>query len=309
MPSPSRFSWPVLPSLPPLPLPAFLAAMDAPRRNLTLALGASLLIHAVLLAVRFTPPDFIDKARERALDVILVNSKSKSRPDKAQAKAQTNLDGGGNTDEDRRAKTPLPPSPDTREGRDLIEAQRRVAELEAQQQQMLTRLKSEKAVAAAKTQQNPAPAVEPIRSGADLASSALAIARIEGQLSRQMEDYNQRPRKKFIGARVEEYRFAQYVEDWRQKIERIGNLNYPAAAKGRLYGSLVLTVILRANGDLESVEVSRSSGQNLLDDAARRIVQMAAPYAAFPESIRRDTDILEITRTWTFTNADRLRSD
>ena len=104
-PSPSRFPWP---ALPPMPLPAFLAAMDAPRRNLTLALGASLLLHATLLAVRFTPPDFIDKARERAMDVILVNSKSKSRPDKAQAKAQTNLDGGGNTEEDRRAKTPLP---------------------------------------------------------------------------------------------------------------------------------------------------------------------------------------------------------
>ena len=277
--------------------------------TLSTALGISVFVHTVALTVHFTPPDFVDKARERALDVILVNSKSKSRPDKAQAKAQTNLDGGGNTDQDLRAKTPLPPSPDTREGRELLEAQRRVAELEAQQQQQMTRLKSERAVAANKAQNNQTAPPEPTRSGADLASSALAIARIEGQISRQLEEYNQRPRKKFIGARVEEYRFAQYVEDWRQKIERIGNLNYPAAAKGRLYGSLVLTVIIRANGDLERVEVSRSSGQSLLDDAARRIVQMAAPYGAFPESIRRDTDVLEITRTWTFTNADRLRSD
>ena len=283
--------------------------MDAPRRNLTLAIGASLLLHAMLLAVRFTPPDFIDKMRERALDVILVNSKSKARPTKAQAKAQTNLDGGGNTEENVRAKTPLPPSPNTREGTDLIEAKRRVVELEAQQQKMMTRLKSEKTVNADRTRTNPTPAPEPVPSGADLASSALAIARIEGQIARQIEEYNQRPRKKFIGARVEEYRFAQYVEDWRQKIERIGNLNYPAAAKGRLYGSLVLTVVIKSNGDLDRVEVSRSSGQSLLDDAARRIVQMASPYAAFPESIRRDTDVLEITRTWTFTNADRLRSD
>lgn len=71
----------------------------------------------------------------------------------------------------------------------------------------------------------------------------------------------------------------------------------------------MLTVVIKSNGDLDRVEVSRSSGQSLLDDAARRIVQMASPYAAFPESIRRDTDVLEITRTWTFTNADRLRSD
>ena len=306
MPMPPRLSRPALPSI---QMPAFLAAMDAPQRNLTLALGISLLLHAALLAVRFTPPDIFDKARERAMDVILVNSKSKSRPDKAQAKAQTNLDGGGNTEEDLRAKTPLPPSPNTREGTDLVEAQRRVAELEAQQQKMMTRLASEKAVAADKNRNNPTPAPAEIRTGADLASSALAIARIEGQISRQLEEYNQRPRKKFIGARVEEYRFAQYVEDWRQKIERIGNLNYPDAAKGRLYGSLVLTVIIKSNGDLDRVEVNRSSGQRLLDDAARRIVQMSAPFAAFPEAIRRDTDVLEITRTWTFTNADRLRSD
>jgi protein TonB len=288
---------------------AKLKALHPSGITLSTALGISVFVHAIALTVHFTPPDFIDKMRERALDVVLVNSKSKSRPANAQAKAQTNLDGGGNTEEDRRAKTPLPPSPNTREGRELIEAQRRVTELEAQQQQMMTRLKSEKSVAADTTQSNPAPVAEPIRSGADLASSALAIARIEGQISRQMDEYNQRPRKKFIGARVEEYRFAQYVEDWRQKIERIGNLNYPDAAKGRLYGSLVLTVIIKANGDLERVEVSRSSGKSLLDDAARRIVQMSAPYAAFPEAIRRDTDVLEITRTWTFTNADRLRSD
>ena len=292
-----------------MPMPAFLAAMDPPRRNLTLAFGISLLFHAVLLAVRFTPPDFLAKTREQALEVILVNSKSKSKPGKAQAKAQTNLDGGGNTDEDRRAKTPLPPSPDTRDGNELIEAQRRVAELEAQAQQQMTRLKGDRTVSLDRGKPEPNISAEPARSGLDLASSAMAIARLEGQIARQMEEYSQRPRKKFIGARVEEYRFAQYVEDWRQKIERIGNLNYPDAAKGRLYGSLVLTVVIKANGDLERIEINRSSGQALLDDAARRIVRMSAPYAAFPEAIRRDTDILEITRTWTFTNADRLRAD
>ncbi len=290
-------------------MPAFLAAMDSARRNLTLAFGASLLLHGMLLAVRFTPPDLLDKARERALDVILVNSKSKDRPDKAQAKAQANLDGGGNTEEDRRAKTPLPPSAATREGSDLAETQRRVVELEAQQQQMMTRLMGDRGVATDRARTTPAPTNPDIRSGADLATSALAIARIEGQIARQMEEYNQRPRKKFLGARVEEFRFAQYVEDWRQKVERIGNLNYPDAAKGRLYGSLVLTVVIKASGELERVELNRSSGQRLLDEAALRIVQMASPYAAFPESIRRDTDVLEITRTWTFTNADRLRAD
>ena len=290
-------------------MPAVLAAMDVPRRNLTLALAASLLLHAALLAIHFTPPDFMEKAREQALEVILVNSKSKTQPNKAQAKAQTNLDGGGNTDEDRRAKTPLPPSARTKEGDRLIEAQRRVAELEAQTQAQMTQLKSARTVNVDKSKVNPVPAPEPNLSGADLASSALAIARLEGQIARQLEEYNQRPRKKFIGARVSEYRFAQYVEDWRQKIERVGNLNYPDAAKGRHYGSLTLSVIIKANGDLKQVEVIRSSGKTVLDDAARRIVRMSAPFAAFPESIRRDTDELDITRTWTFTNSDRLQAD
>jgi protein TonB len=145
-------------------------------------------------------------------------------------------------------------------------------------------------------------------SGLDLATSALNMARLEGQIARNIEEYNTRPRKKFIGARVEEYRFAQYVEDWRQKVERIGNLNYPEAAKGKLYGNLVLTVVIRADGNLDRVDLNRSSGQKILDAAAKHIVEMAAPYAPFPDNIRRDTDIIEITRTWSFSTSDRLQT-
>lgn len=299
-----------MPPLPRSPIsrpawPALLATVSP----LTFAVTASVLLHAVVLSIHFRLPDALSRASERALDVILVNSKSATRPTKAQAKAQTHLDGGGNTDEDRRAKTPLPPAPRTVDGTDLLETQRRVAELEALQQQMMTQVTGGKPVATDTSRNTPSPQPVPSVSGADLASSALAIARIEGQIARQLEDYNQRPRRKFIGARVEEYRFAQYVEDWRQKIERIGNLNYPSAARGRTYGSLVLTVVIKADGDLDHVEISRSSGQKVLDDAALRIVRLASPYAAFPAAIRRDTDMLEITRTWTFTNSDRLHAD
>ena len=135
---------------------------------------------------------------------------------------------------------------------------------------------------------------------------ALAIARMEAQISRQTEEYNKRPRKKNIGARAEEYRFAQYVEDWRLKVERIGNLNYPDGARGRVYGSLVLTVSIKADGSLDKIEVDRSSGYQILDRAAERIVKMASPYAGFPANIKRDTDILVITRTWTFAPGDKL---
>ncbi len=284
--------------------------MAPSQRNLTLALGASLLLHAVVLSIHFKLPEAIGRATEQALDVILVNSKSAMKPHDAQAKAQANLDGGGNTDENRRATTPLPVAKDTHEGDAAIEARQRVATLETEQQQMLTQLKSEKSVAAAARRSEPAPpARTPSVSGMDLASNALAMARLEGQIERDVDTYNKRPRKAFVGARTSEYRFAQYVEDWRQKIERIGNLNYPESARGRLYGSLVITVTIKSDGELESVDVNRPSGHKLLDDAARRIVQLAAPYAAFPPAIKRDTDVIVITRTWTFTNSDRLQSN
>jgi protein TonB len=284
--------------------------VDSANRNLSLALGLSLVLHAVVLSIHFKLPEKLNKATEHALDVILVNSKSATRPDKVQAKAQANLDGGGNTDEDRRAKTPLPVAPTVQEGSDIVEARMRVAaELEVQQQQMLTQIRSTKPVATENRRNAPAPTAPPVATGVDLATSALNLARLEGQIARNVEDYNKRPRKKFIGARVEEYRFAQYVEDWRQKVERIGNLNYPDAAKGRLYGSLVLTVVIRSDGSLDKVELSRSSGQKVLDNAARRIVEMAAPYSRFPDAIRRDTDVVEITRTWSFTTSDRLQAD
>ena len=132
------------------------------------------------------------------------------------------------------------------------------------------------------------------------------MARLEGEINKSTEEYSKRPRKKNIGARTEEYRFAQYIESWRQKIERIGTLNYPEAARGKLYGSLVLTVAINADGVATQIEINRSSGYKLLDDAARRIVQMASPYSPFPPDIKRDTDVIEITRTWYFTQGDQL---
>jgi len=118
-------------------------------------------------------------------------------------------------------------------------------------------------------------------------------------------------KRKFIGARTKEYRFARYVEDWRIKVEHIGNLNYPEAAKrDRLYGNVQLTVGIMADGNLESIEINRSSGKKILDEAAIRIVKLAGQngFAPFPPDISRDTDILHITRTWFFTRSDELRS-
>ncbi len=274
-------------------------------RRLLLAITISLAVHALLMTLHFRFPDASKAMREKALDIILVNAKSARKPTDPQALAQANLDGGGNTDENRRIATPLPPTQQKTTGTEIEQMQRRVREIEVQQQKMLTQAKTARAVAVARNAVDQPLAVAST-SGADLAESARAMARLEGEINKNVDEYNKRPRKKFIGARTEEYRFAQYIENWRQKVERIGTLNYPAAARGKLYGSLVLTVSIGHDGSLNRVDINRSSGYPVLDDAARRIVRMASPYSPFPPDIRRDTDILEITRTWYFTQGDQV---
>ncbi|MDO8413067.1 MAG: TonB family protein [Gallionellaceae bacterium] len=272
-------------------------------------LAFSLVLHAVaLFGIGFVLPD-PRKAADflKPLEVVLVNSKSKSRPLKADALAQHNLDGGGNTADNRRAKNPLPNLSDSQQFTAEQSAQH-VRQLEQEAKRLLTQAKSTNSVAQEKNQK-PQQENTPT-TGEDLVSRALEIARLEAEISKDMEAYQKLPRRKFIGARTQEYRFAQYIEDWRIKIERIGNLNYPEAARQKkIYGSLQLTVSIRADGSVESVEVSRSSGQRILDAAAQRIVKLAAPYAPLPPDIRKDTDILSITRTWTFTSTDKLESE
>lgn len=283
------------------------AGLDAATANLSLAVLVSVLLHGVALLIHFAPPDIAKKlARDRQLEVVLVNARHAAKPRNAQALAQSNLDGGGTVDEDRRATTPLPPSERTRSGDDLVETHRRMQQLERQQRELLARAQASTPLPAA-PQQAEQPQPTPVQaSGLDLAERAMAVARLEAEIARRVDDYNKRPRKKFVGARTEEYKFARYIEDWRQKVERVGNLNYPEDARGRLYGRLQLTVGIRADGSLERVEINRPSGHKLLDDAAVRIVRLAAPYAAFPANIASEVDVLYITRTWSFTNAGQL---
>lgn len=271
-----------------------------------MAIGISLSLHGILLALNFRFPEASRAFQDRALEIILVNSKSAQKPVNAQALAQAHLDGGGDTDQNRRIKTPLPPSNREKSGTDLEQAEKRVQALEAQQQRLLAQARGKGA--AVRTDREAQPEPTPTLSGRDLANSALALARFEGEIARDTDAYNKRPRVKRLGTRVEEYRFAQYVEDWRLKVERVGTLNYPEAAKGKLFGALILSVTINADGSVEKIEIDRSSGHRILDDAARRIVQMAGPFAAFPATIRNDYDRLEITRTLTFTNSNQLQS-
>ena len=279
------------------------------KQPLSPALAFSLVLHSfVLFGIGFVLPD-PRKAADflQPLQVVLVNSKSKTRPTRSDALAQHNLDGGGNTPEERRAKSPLPNLNDDKQFTPEQNA-RRVQQLEQEHKRLLTQIKSTHSVAQEKNQQQQ-PESEHMN-GEDLVQRSLEIARLEAEIHKNFDAYQKLPRRKFIGARTQEYRFAQYVEDWRIKVERIGNLNYPDAARQqKIYGSLQLTVSIRADGSVENVEVSKSSGQRILDAAAQHIVKLASPFAPLPPDIRRDTDILSITRTWTFTQADKLESE
>ena len=134
-------------------------------------------------------------------------------------------------------------------------------------------------------------------------------AQLSAEISRFWEEYQKRPRRKFLSARTKEYKYAAYMEAWRARVERVGNLNYPEQAKRKkLTGDLVLDVEIRPDGGVHAINVVRPSGHQVLDDAAMRIVRLAAPYDPFPEKIRSEVDILHITRTWQFIRGDRLVS-
>jgi periplasmic protein TonB len=281
---------------PQLRVPAFYARMDRESQVMTLAIGASILLHAILLATRFSFPTADLFNTEASLDIVLVNSKSTTKPFFADVLAQANLDRGGNTDKKRHAKTPLPALHRKVEGDALVQATARQQQLEEETRRLLAQLKGPDPILP-ELRKNPND-TPPQPSGTDLNTSALAIARLEAQIAKQMEEYEQRPKKAFVGARAQEVKFAQYAEDWRIKVERVGTLNYPPAARGN-NRALQLTVEIKADGSVYSIHVDRSSGVKLIDQAAQQIVRMAAPFPAFPPSLK-GTDIIVITRTWTF---------
>ena len=286
----------------------FGSGFDVRDRVLGSALVLSILLHAVLLSIHFKFPDALRwKSASTPLEVVLVNAKTRDKPTKADVLAQANLDRGGNVDEDRRAKTSLPVVEPRRAGKDLADAQRRMQQLEAQQQQLLTQAREALLRAPAEPPRQ-APAEEPASrpNGRDLADLSLAALRLQAQIDKQIEEYQKRPRKKFIGARAAEDRFAFYEDAWRVKVERLGTLNFPAEARGKIYGNLRLTVTIRADGTVDSIELDRSSGLKVLDAAAFKIVRMATPFAVFPPDIRREYDQIVITRTWFFGQGDKI---
>ena len=287
--------------------PHTLAEPSKQGTRMALAMLASAAVHGMVLSTQFVqinPRLFEDP--NLPMEVVLVNAKTAESPLNPDALAQVNLAGGGNTDEDRRLKSPLPASSKSQTGAEEAALQARVAELEQQAKTLLTQLKPDAQIQTQPLAAPPTPA-QPTIDTSQLNQQAREMANLQARISQQWDDYQKRPKRAFVGANVREYAFARYVEDWVTKVERVGNVNYPEAARRQgIYGSLKLTVSIYANGRIEAVEVDRSSGSKILDAAAIKIVELAAPYAPFPDDMRKKADILSITRTWTFTRSDQL---
>ena len=208
----------------------------------------------------------------------------------------------------RRAKTPLPVLPKTARRTEIAVAtqkRRRARAADAGAADARCEPRRRRAVAPAPTEANEQ---SELPTGNELMQRTLEAMRLEAQIAKDMDAYQKRPKRRFVGARAEEYRFARYVEDWRLKIERVGNLNYPEAA--RAAEALRQPAAHRVDPQRRHASRTWTSCAVVGQSHPRRrrgarSCEMSRPFAPFPPDIKRDTDMLHITRTWSFTKATR----
>jgi len=299
----------------------------SPGDRLGLTFFFALVAHAiVILGVSFAPTD-TPRINRNTMEIILVPTRAQKSPEKAEYLAQANQDGGGESDKKERPSTPVaapliatraklasatPPVPPENPTPRKKSPEKPVLARTETKSQLPTRQVQESETAPTE-ETNPRPKTNPQLKAtpnvdaATLVTRSLEMASLNAELNKRLTAYAERPRHKFINARTQEYKYAAYMEAWRAKVERVGNLNYPDAARRRkLSGNLLLDVALKPDGSVQDIVLRRSSGKKVLDDAAIRIVELAAPFAPFPKDIREETDILHVERTWQFLSTNRL---
>jgi len=273
-----------------------------------LTLFLAIVIHAIIiLGVTFSPVLIKpQQSKQPPLEITLVHQRSEEAPEQADYLAQANLSGAGNTSDKTRPSSPAammvtrsspgtssnpltPAAPDTPQQADTEVLTSTTAQRQINIDEQVTE------------QQHKA------KKAAELIQLSMEIANLSAEIDRSIQAFSKQAKHRFIAANAREFRDAAYLAGWRAKVERIGNINYPDEAKRRnLSGALVLDVAVNANGTLHDVIIRRSSGYKILDDAAIHIVKLAAPFAPFPEEMRKDTDVLHIIRGWQFQNNNRL---
>jgi protein TonB len=242
-----------------------------------------------------------------ALDVILVQSASGEKPEKADFLAQAHNSGGGTLDKAVRPSELVSSPVNTPEAGIAPRPMQASAPKPAPptERELLTQQRAKFSV----TTQTETPEQPPLPqpTARDVLEKKLEMARLATEIQRESEAYAKRPKKKYISANTKEYAYAAYMSAWVARVERIGNLNYPDdARRERLHGDVLLTVALRKDGTIKSIDIVQSSHHSILDDAATRIVKLAAPFPAIPTE--EGVDELYITRTWQFLPGDILRN-
>lgn len=252
------------------------------------------------------------------IEVMLVQRESEKAPEEADYLAQASQEGGGENQQKNRPATPVEaPFPD--KTAEVVATPPPPKKSTPTQQSQIAKIATEQLKPhKVKPQENISPTEEPafeelgeeleepeisppVPTSTLIANARASIASIQAEIDKKFDAYAQRPRHKFISASTREYNYANYMYNWEKRIERIGDLNFPEeAARQQLSGTLVLDVAINPNGTIYAVSIKRVSQHEVFNLAAKRIVHLAAPFAPFPQSIREETDILHITRTWEF---------
>lgn len=281
---------------------------DGAPRALPGALAFSVALHAtLLLAVGFAPEPAAPVVP--TLDVIFTETQSKLTPKQADFLAQASNQGGGEhekTSRPREAQSGTSPQPEPGVAPREMRAQS-PAPAAPPRQRVATSARGETAVP--RPEATPAPAQRPLPVGAEKIERDMRMARLAAEIHLRSERYAKRPKRKFVSASTQEYVWAGYLREWVDRVERVGNLNYPdEARRRRLEGQVVITIAIRRNGSVERADIVQSSGIRLLDESALRIARLAEPYAPLPRT-SEDPDILHVTRTWQFRPEGTLVDD
>ena len=272
--------------------------------TLQLALGVSILLHAVVLSVRFVDPESFNRVfQDTPLEVILVNAKSTERPDKAQAIAQFALAGGGEAEKGR-ATSPLPYSALTAVGNDFEDAQRQMDALQEQQTQLLAQLRKQ---LAALPPPDPRPASQS-NSSSDQEDKRRQLIKLLAEIEKRINEENSRPKKRFISPATREEVYAIYYDSMRRKVEDKGTDNFPEQGGKKLYGELTMIVTVNHDGRVLDTEIVQGSGNHLLDNRAQAIARAAGPFGNFSQEMRSKADQIAVVSRFKFTRDQTLET-
>ncbi len=278
--------------------------------HLFVALIIAAMIHGLLIfGVNFGGLSTPDPKRPiPRMEVTLVNSHSDTVPDHVDFLAQANQEGGGNVQESVRPETqslPLIPLEAIQSAPPTPPQMASTKEAGRLRETLLTQTSGKHSIKSNLNTENES-TNEPLEV-ATLLIPPSDLTTPDVELGEQNKHHAKIPRRKFISPATKEYKYANYMESWRKKVEKTGNLNFPPEVKRRnLFGSLILDIAINSDGSIRSFNIARSSGHKILDDAALKIVYLAAPFAPLPPDILKETDVLHITRTWTFLDGDTL---